>query len=253
MRLTLANPKTSKAHTMSLTVAIIAKEGIVLAADRKILRGDENGYYTSEARKIVPLLRNRAAVGVSGTGVTFDLLSRAEQEGIPLYEPGNLEGLVVACSNLFRTYYENTFPGEPPKERPEANFLICGFRQLRDPAKTEARIDVLSSADNFYPRGVLIGFEAAGVPHHGAMYLLHLICGQEQWPGPPRLSISRAIGLAVFSIGAVARDDPRVGKGIDVLVLKEGQEAFFVNSQEIEALKPQHDQLIEQIRSFFEE
>jgi hypothetical protein len=44
-----------------------------------------------------------------------------------------------------------------------------------------------------------------------------------------------------------------VGKGIDVLVLKEGQEAFFVNSQEIEALKPQHHQLIEQFRSFFEE
>jgi hypothetical protein len=254
MRLTLANPKTSKAHTMSLNVAIIAKEGIVLAADKKILRGDENGYYTSEARKIVPLLRNRAAVGVSGTAVTFDLLSRAEQEGIPLYEPGNLEELVMACSKSFRTYYEKTFPGQPPKERPDATFLICGFRQLRDPARTEARIDVLPSADNFYPlHGRSIGFEAAGVPYHGAAYLLHLICGQEQWPGPPRLSISRAINLAVFSIGAVARDDPRVGKGIDVLVLKEGQEAFFVNSQEIEALKPQHHQLIEQIRSFFEE
>ncbi len=235
---------------MSLNVAIIAKEGIVLAADRKTLRGDGNGYYTGETRKIVPLLKNRAAVGVSGTEITFDLLSRAEQEGISLHQPGNFEELVMACSHSFRTYYDRMFPGQPLKERPEARFMMCGFHQLRDPAKIEPRVEVLSSDDNFYPHGRSIGFEAAGVPHHGAVYLLHLICGTEQSPDPPRLTISQAISVAVFSIGAVAQEDPRVGKGIEVFVLRAGQEGLFVSPKEIEALRPQHEQLLEHIRGF---
>jgi hypothetical protein len=232
---------------MTLTCALIADRGIILAADSQVTVTHEvfdNGHPRSIAtyagqRSKIRSLRNGSAFSIAGnSGLVDALLAKAELEGIDGTKPFEVTGLQY--SRLFRAEYLKAY--SESDSRPHCAFLFCGY--LGENGRRVPQIVKLSSENVFTwnPVATSKGYGFTGREEHGAvLYLLHRLYS----PGMP---MDEAKCLAYCILAEVADLDNIVDRPIEMAVLMESGLEPFPES-DFDRYDKKRQQIIQAVRT----
>lgn len=211
---------------MTLTYAVIAKGGIVLAADSQCtathqLEGSVFGTYLSEQGKI-KVLANGAAFSIAGNaGLLTDLLSRASIAEV--YRETPFCDMVRSYSQALAAEYIKVYP-DVDNRPPSCELLFCGYQ--KDPRNTGVKIPKiikLNSWNHFCWNALATGcgYGFSGSKYHGAALYLQHRCYSEN------INLENAKCLAYCVVREVADMDSTVGGRIEMVVVTEsGIEQF---------------------------
>jgi hypothetical protein len=207
---------------MTLTYAIIADGGIVLAADsqsvnqQKDSHGEVVAAYDEEKSKI-RTLKNGSIFSVAGNaGIVDAMLAKADANvdpSLPFKESA------VEYGNVFRGEYASAFGHSKYPVR--CAFLFCGYQQIGH-KKVPGIIKLSSDFGFFYnPVATGKGYGFTGREQHGGvLYLHHRLYA-------PHMPIDSAKCLAYCVLSEVADLDNTVGGPIEMAVVAEsGVEQF---------------------------
>jgi 20S proteasome alpha/beta subunit len=227
---------------MTLTYALIADGGIVLAADTESIQSHYVGDYdpivvaTYKSKKSkLRILKNGSAFSIAGNGGLVDaLLAKADLEQLDDSRP--FEIVVLEYSRLFRDVYFKAY-GE--SQGPPCAFLFCGY--IGTNGKKIPQIVKLSSRGfSWNPVATSEGHGFTGREHHGgALYLHHrLYC-----EGMP---MDSAKCLAYCIVSEVADLDNIVGVPVEMAIVTESGAHMCTD---FERYEQRRQEIIETVRS----
>ncbi len=203
---------------MTLTICIIAKDGIVLASDSRassILTSNDT------VKKIFKLDDNNA-VGIAGDGPLamhfFDIISSE------LNFRNGISSLAEQLRALGKSKFNEFFEHQDPKDRPSLTILLAGYTNEKEPA-----IYRLSSNDNFVPRKSPTGFDCIGIPII-ADYLLNRLY-------EPDIKTDHASELATFCIKETSSQDNRVGGPTQIAVFSSTRRYSELSREQIDIIE----------------
>jgi len=208
---------------MTLTICIIAKDGMVLASDSRA-----SSFLTSnDTVKKIFKLDDHNAIGISGDGplamhfldVIFSKLNF--RNGVTF--------LAEQLRDLGKTYFNDAFSHQEPKDRPSLSIILAGY--IND----KPEIYILSSDDNFVPRKSPTGFECIGIPII-ANYLLNRLYDQS-------ITTDHATELATFCIKETSSQDNRVGGPVQIATFSNQRAYAELSKQDIEKIEAKCDQI----------
>lgn len=231
---------------MTLTYALIADGGIILAADSQVTHTHKVptmegprivGTYEGKKSKI-RRLGNRCAFSMSGNaGLANTLLARAELAGIDSSE--SFAALVKEYGNVFAEVYFNERVQLAP--RIDAAFLFCGY--IGKPEEKRPQIVKLDSSLNFNYNAITDeGFAFTGEEKHGGVLYLHHRFYR------PRMPLEQAKLLAYCIVAEVADQDNSVGGPIEVeIITPNGSEPL--RGSDIEKYEQARQSLVATVRA----
>lgn len=208
---------------MTLTICIIAKDGIVLASDSRA-----SSFLTSNdtVKKIFRLDDNNA-VGIAGDGPLamhfFDTISSE------LIFRNGVSALAEQMRSLGKARFDEFFSHQTPKDRPSLSIILSGYMQGGKP-----EIYTLNSNDNFVPRKSPTGFECIGIPII-ANYLLNRLY-------EPEITTQHAAELATFCIKETSSQDNRVGGPTQIATFSNTKQYAELSRDEIDKMEKKCDQ-----------
>lgn len=208
---------------MTLTICIIAKDGIVLASDSRA-----SSFLTSNdtVKKIFRLDDNNA-VGIAGDGPLamhfFDTISSE------LIFRNGVSALAEQMRSLGKARFDEFFSHQTPKDRPSLSIILSGYMQGGKP-----EIYTLNSNDNFVPRKSPTGFECIGIPII-ANYLLNRLY-------EPEITTQHAAELATFCIKETSSQDNRVGGPTQIATFSNTKQYSELSRDEIDKMEKKCDQ-----------
>ena len=200
--------KDSILKTGTLTLGIVCKDGIVLAADIKQSYGSGGGvsYIAGKGKKIIEI-NDQIVVTTAGTASDTRKVANVLRAELRLKElkSRSTPNIKQAASLLSNMLYQNIrnlsmFPSI-------AHFLLAGYD------------DEGVHLFNANPDGYLEEADDYSVTGSG-LYQAHPILDAEY---KKNITVEEGIKLAVKCIKASMGRDPGVGEGIDVYVIKEGE------------------------------
>lgn len=220
---------------MTFSYAVIAKGGIVLAADSQVTHthlselGEIIGTYENQRGKI-RRLKNKAAFSMAGTGGFIDtLLTKAELAGIDSSKP--FEDVVIGYQRVFRGELERNYQGSSPRNM-EAVFLFCGYI-----SENSQRVPQIVRLDSSGPTPFECspvtgsGWAWSGAFLHGAaIYLQNRFYRKD-------LTLEQAKLLAYCIAAEVAEQDNTVGGPIEVEVITPSGSSPLTNIEKYEAAR----------------
>jgi len=230
---------------MTLSYALIADGGIVLAVDsqvtytHKILSPTESRIVSTYQGKTGKLLwlPNGSACSIAGNrGLADTLLAKVPSAETDTTEP--FDEMVQRYSAVFKQEYENTYNTE---QRPDAAFLFCGY--VKQNGKHIPRIIKLAGDTWFVPNPAATGggFGFAGDKEHGGLLYLHHRFYKDSMP------LERAKLLAYCIVAEVAEMSNTVGGPIEMTVVTESGAQPFTD---LEGYERKRQALLEKVRSF---
>lgn len=216
---------------MTLTICILAKDGVVLASDSRA----SSLLTSNDTVKKIFKLDDRNAVGIAGDGPLathlFDII-------LPLnYGTGITdlaEQITKNCKKKFNEYFDHLIP----KDRPSLSILLAGYSKEGNP-----EIYCFQSGDNFVPRKSATGFECIGIPYI-AEYLLNRIYGKE-------ITVTQAVTLAAFCIQETRSQDARVGGPTQISTFSNAKTYAELSKSEIDAIEKNCESLLRGYKSNF--
>ena len=208
---------------MTLTICIIAKDGIVLASDSRA-----SSFLTSnDTVKKIFKLNNNNAVGIAGDGPLamhfFDLIANQ------LNFRNGAAALAEQLRSLGKEKFNEFFSHQTPEQRPSLSILLAGYSLENKP-----EIYSLNSQDNFVPRKSPTGFECIGIPII-ANYLLNRLY-------EPEIMTTHAAELATFCIKETGSQDNRVGGPTQIASFSEIKQYAELSREEIEKMEKKCEQ-----------
>lgn len=208
---------------MTLTICIVAKDGIVLASDSRA-----SAFLTSnDTVKKIFRLDDHNAVGIAGDGPLamhfFDTISN------DLNFRNGISVLVEQLRSLGKTRFDDFFSHQEPKDRPSLSIILAGYMTDGKP-----EVYTLSSNDNFVPRKSPTGFECIGIPII-ANYLLNRLY-------EPEITTQHASELATFCIKETSSQDNRVGGPIQIAAFSDTKQYAELSRDEIDRIEKKCDQ-----------
>ena len=208
---------------MTLTICIIAKDGIVLASDSRA-----SSFLTSnDTVKKIFKLDDHNAVGIAGDGPLamhfFDTISSE------LNFRNGVSVLVEQMRLLGKARFDEFFSHQTPKDRPSLSIILAGYMLDGKP-----EIYTLNSNDNFVPRKSPTGFECIGIPII-ANYLLNRLY-------EPDVITQHAAELATFCIKETSSQDNRVGGPTQVASFSNTKQYAELSRDEIHKIEKKCDQ-----------
>jgi len=208
---------------MTLTICIIAADGIVIASDSRA-----SSFLTSnDTVKKIFRLDDHNAVGIAGDGPLamffFDTISKDLNFRI------GISALAEQMRSLGKVKFDEFFTHQTPKERPSLSIILAGYTP-----DGKAEIYNLNSNDNFVPRKSTTGFECIGIPII-ANYLLNRLYEKE-------IITEHAAELATFCIKETSSQDNRVGGPTQIAVFSDTRQYAEISKKEIEELEKKCDQ-----------
>lgn len=212
---------------MTLTICIVAKDGMILASDSRA-----SSFLTSnDTVKKIFKLDDHNAVGIAGDGPLamhfFDTISTE------LNFRNGISNLAEQLRTLGKNKFNDFFSHQEPKDRPSLTIILAGYMQDDNP-DNEGQIYTLSSNDNFVPRKSPIGFECIGIPII-ANYLLNRLY-------EPEISAKHAAELAAFCIKETSSQDNHVGGPTQVAIFSNTKNYTELSKEEIEKIEKKCDQ-----------
>lgn len=208
---------------MTLTVCIVAKDGIVFASDSRA-----SSFLTSnDTVKKIFKLDEHNAVGIAGDGPLamhfFDTISSA------LNFRNGISILAEQMRALGKERFEEFFSHQAPKDRPSLSIILAGYMPDDKPD-----IYTLNSNDNFVPRKSPTGFECIGIPII-ANYLLNRLY-------EPEITTQHAAELATFCIRETSSQDNRVGGPTQIASFSSTMRYAELSRDEISKIESKCDQ-----------
>jgi len=208
---------------MTLTIYIIAKNGIILASDSRA-----SSFLTSnDTVKKIFKLDNHNAVGIAGDGPLamhfFDTISSE------LIFRNGVSALAEQMRSLGKARFDEFFSHQTPKDRPSLNITLAGYMLNGKP-----EIYTLNSNDNFVPRKSPTGFECIGIPII-ANYLLNRLY-------EPEITTQHAAELAAFCIKETSSQDNRVGGPTQISSFSDTRQYAELSREEIEKIEKKCEQ-----------
>lgn len=179
---------------MTLTIGIIAKDGIVLASDSRA----SNRYTANDTVQKLFKLDDHHALGIAGDGSLakffFDSISNDFDFTL------GITALAEQLRRLGKEKFDEYFSHQAPDKRPTLVILLAGYTTAPD---SLPKIYQLNSNDNFVPRESTTGFNCVGVAII-ADYLLNRLYEKE-------ITTKQAISMATFCIKETGSQDNTVG------------------------------------------
>jgi len=208
---------------MTLTICVVAKDGIVLASDSRA-----SAFLTSnDTVKKVFKLDDHNAVGIAGDGPLamhfFDTIAS------DLNFRNGVSVLAGQMRSLGKARFDEFFSHQTPKDRPSLSIILAGYMLDGKP-----EIYVLNSNDNFVPRKSPTGFECIGIPII-ANYLLNRLYEAE-------ITTQHAAELATFCIKETSSQDNRVGGPTQISTFSNTKQYAELSREEIEKIEKKCDQ-----------
>jgi len=208
---------------MTLTICIVAKDGIVLASDSRA-----SSFLTSnDTVKKIFKLDDHNAVGIAGDGPLamhfFDTISSE------LNFRNGVSVLVEQMRSLGKARFDEFFSHQTPKDRPSLSIILAGYMSSGQP-----EIYTLNSNDNFVPRKSPTGFECIGIPII-ANYLLNRLY-------EPGITAQHAAELATFCIKETSSQDNRVGGPTQIASFSNSRQYAELSRDEISKMENKCDQ-----------
>ena len=212
---------------MTLTICIIAKDGVVLASDSRA-----SSFLTSnDTVKKIFKLDDHNAVGISGDGPLamhfFDTISSQ------LNFRNGVSNLAEQLRSLGKAKFDEFFSHQFPKDRPSLSLILAGYMP-NSSQKPQPEIYVLQSNDNFVPRKSPTGFECIGIPII-ANYLLNRLY-------QPGITSEHAAELATFCIKETSSQDNRVGGPTQIATFSDTKQYADLSRQEVEKIEKKCEQ-----------
>lgn len=209
---------------MTLTICIIAKDGIILASDSRA-----SSFLTSnDTVKKIFKLDDHNAVGIAGDGPLamhfFDVISNQ------LNFRNGISNLAEQLRQQGKIKFNEFFSHQNPQERPDLTILLTGYTSEGKP-----EIYQLNSKDNFVPRKSPTGFDCIGIPII-ANYLLNRLYEAE-------ITIEHAAELATFCIKETGSQDNRVGGPTQIATFSATKAYAELSKYDIEKFEKKSDQL----------
>lgn len=209
---------------MTLTICIIAKDGMVLASDSRA-----SSFLTSnDTVKKIFKLDDHHAVGIAGDGPLamhlFELISPE------LNFRNGVENLAEQMRQLSKSKFDDFFSHQTPKDRPGLSIILAGCAK-----NGEQSIYTMGSNDNFVPRKSPTGFECIGIPII-ANYLLNRLYERD-------ITVDHAAELATFCIKETSSQDNRVGGPIQIASFSIDKSYKEFSTEEIRAFEKKCDDL----------
>lgn len=213
---------------MTLTICIIAKDGIVLASDSRA-----SSFLTSnDTVKKIFKLDDHNAVGIAGDGPLamhfFDTISKQ------LNFRNGISNLAEQLRCLGKDKFDEFFSHQVPKDRASLSIILAGYTVENAAGKGKPEIYILNSNDNFVPRKNPTGFECIGIPII-ANYLLNRLY-------EPEITTEHAAELATFCIKETSSQDNRVGGPTQIGIFSDSKEYAELSQKEIEKIEEKCDQ-----------
>ena len=208
---------------MTLTICIVAKDGIVLASDSRA-----SSFLTSnDTVKKIFKLDDHNAVGIAGDGPLamhfFDTIASE------LNFRNGVSVLVEQMRSLGKARFDEFFSHQTPKDRPSLSIILAGYMPNGQP-----EIYTLNSNDNFVPRKSPTGFECIGIPII-ANYLLNRLY-------EPGITTQHAAELATFCIKETSSQDNRVGGPTQIASFSNARQYAELSRDEISKMENKCDQ-----------
>lgn len=208
---------------MTLTICIIAKDGIVLASDSRA-----SSFLTSnDTVKKIFRLDDHNAVGIAGDGPLamhfFDTISS------DLNFRNGISALAEQMRSLGKARFDEFFSHQAPKDRPPLNIILTGYMPNGKP-----EIYTLNSNDNFVPRKSTTGFECIGIPII-ANYLFNRLY-------EPEITAQHAAELATFCIKETSSQDNRVGGPTQIAIFSNIKQYAELSHEEVEKIEKKCEQ-----------
>lgn len=236
--------------TMTLTVALSIKDGMVFATDSRGTIGDPRGLTAqNDAIKKLYVLGNQTVLQISGANETGymiidELLKTCNQSTMSTTE------IMSKARDLLIKRYDEWFknmpiipiPNSGTPERPALNFTIAGFDNIES-QNVAHRIYVLTSQNNFAPQLFNSGICLTGVPQY-AIYLLHRLFSKD-------MSIDNALSLAAYVITETASQDGKVGGPLQLMSLKNGGEVAEISAEQIKQLVAKNNDISTKLKQLF--
>jgi hypothetical protein len=212
---------------MTLVFALLQKDFLLFASDRRHTRGDHSANYRHDCdTKVHEIMHGKGLFGFAGDDLCEQIFYRAKEQKV--FEGDDLWLVANGLSELARREYGIALPGVV-EEKPPVEFLLAGFAG-------EQGLDVARSyylaGPHFYPHMAEFPgqkFEVIGRSRHGALYSLHRFGNQE-------ITIDQAAHLAGFTLGEIYECDTTVGGLPTVWVLRRGEKAEPIEPSEVENL-----------------
>ncbi len=209
--------------TGTLTLGIVCKEGIVLAADRRVSFGSASGgvsYLAGQLNKIIKI-NDRIIATMAGTASDANRVLELLRAEFRLKELKTREKISVpeAAGFLSNVVYHNI---RTPSMIPNiAHFLLSGYD------------DNGVYLYDISPDGLLKKEEGYAASGAGIMQA-HPILDSEFKPG---ISLKEGVELAKKCIKASMKRDPSVGQGIDVYTIKKNDISHVVSEEVVPQYK----------------
>jgi 20S proteasome alpha/beta subunit len=215
---------------MTLTICIIARDGIVLASDSRATVGDPRAQTAiNEPVKKIFALGKHTGIGIAGdSGLALTIIDEFLKDISPCGEMAifeMVERLRLKCVDL----YNGWFPYLPPMNRPGLEIMIAGYTSGEKITDQKPEAYTLRSSYNFAPLKSAMGFQAIGLP-----YLAHYILNTLY---RPEININKAALLAAFSIEETSSQDAKVGSEVQIASFSNTREYFEYTKTEINNIK----------------
>lgn len=204
---------------MTLTVGILAKDGIVIACDSRMISSASS----NDAAEKIFQLGEKVVAGIAGDGLLashlFDLIKKENKidfsEDIVYIAEALCERLAIA----FDKYY----PQLKPQERNQLQIILAGYTKDAPPLPS---LYYLDSDDNFVPRQCMEGHQSIG-NINVSQYILN------RFYAKGNLLTEKAKLMSVFCIRQTMAETPKVGGKIKVAYFSDKKEFSIVNNNDV--------------------
>lgn len=209
---------------MTLTICIIAKDGIVLTSDSRAI-----DYLTSnDTVKKIFRLDDHHAVGIAGDGpLAMTFIDRVSPK---LNFRHGLSEIAEQIRRLGKDIFDEWFSHQKPEDRPALTILLAGYTSDDKP-----EIYKLNSKDNFAPRKSTTGFDCIGIPVI-ANYVLNRLY-------EPDITVKAATELGTFCIKETSSQDFRVGGPTQIGTFSQRQRYEELPTGEIDEIEKRCEQV----------
>ncbi len=237
---------------MTLTVALIGRDGLVAATDSRGTFGDprETTAQNDTMQKLFGVT-DCAVILAAGTAELAAQLMVEIQAKIAAEGARGVTRVMEITRETTRERYKEWFQGfqvqpiqgVPAPVRPNLQLIVCGYDQGDDGGFTQPRIYQLAAAFDFAPMLSSHGFALQGVPQY-ALYLLNRLYIQDS-------SSEELKALAAYVITETASQDGKVGGPAQMATMNRGGGCDILSPEQVEGIVRGNEQRSEQLRSSF--
>jgi 20S proteasome alpha/beta subunit len=211
----------AKEMPMSIVVAIVGKDSIVIGADTICVNGDEIAHYTERHSKIYSASNPHFAIGLAGSKAADRFLAPCRHEFSHL----DFDASVLAYTKLAFDDYGQGLRAF------DFYFLFCGYDSMGEPRLERVRFLISQNDGKPYHDAAPVGSKhAIGVDRHGAWYTLANYYQKE-------MNIDQTMLLTYLTLREVIRHDERTKEPIEMMVVRPNLPSRRVSDAEIEELK----------------